>query len=58
MISMLHSIDAHCQLLAPVSTFPVSYALIHLHNIEMRIFCPQTFLSQLLECEDEVFELK
>ena len=30
----------------------------HVHNVEKRFYCPQTFLSLNLQCRDDVSELK
>ncbi len=30
----------------------------HLHNVEPRFYCPQTFLSLDFQCRDDVSELK
>jgi len=30
----------------------------HLHNVEMRFYCPQTFLSLDFQCRDDVSESK
>jgi len=33
-------------------------SLKHLHNVETRFYCPQTFLSLDSQCRDDVSELK
>ncbi len=33
-------------------------ALKHLHNVETRFYCPQTFLYLDFQCRDDVSELK
>ncbi len=33
------------------------YVLQHLHNVEMRFYCPQTFLSSDCQCRDEVSDV-
>ena len=37
---------------------PTSGHLKHLHNVETRFYCPQTFLSLDFQCRDDVSELK
>ncbi len=34
------------------------FHLEHLHNVEARFYCPQTFLGSDFQCRDDVSELK
>ena len=42
----------------PASGLHYHACLKHLHNVEMRSYCPQTFLSLDLQCRDDVSEVK
>ncbi len=47
----------HCDQEPPTPPFVLSMQLKHLHNVEKRLYCPQTFLCLDFQCRDDVYEL-